>query len=152
MQIMKANSFFQTFWSLHIWANSPAERFGTSPANSRRYTFCSYNRKDNPFAPVSLTWLHSNNFFHVYLKEAMQLDYCVLRISAFPNFKSLRISALFCSFPLVIKILWLPLHWYIDEFQKKFSARILQRYLLHSKDIRKEQDLILLPMYMSMFL
>ena len=40
----------------------------------------------------------------------------------------------------------------IDEFQKKFSPRILQRYLLHSKDIRKEQDLILLPMYMSMFL
>ena len=54
--------------------------------------------------------------------------------------------------PIEVKSSTSNLHVSIDEFQKKFSARIQQRYLLHSKDIRKEQDLILLPMYMSMFL
>lgn len=43
------------------------------------------------------------------------------------------------------------LHVSIDEFQKKFSARIQQRYLLHSKDIRKEQDLILLQFICQCF-
>ena len=54
--------------------------------------------------------------------------------------------------PIEVKSSTSNLHVSIDEFQKKFSARIQQRYILHSKDIRKEQDLILLPMYMSMFL
>ena len=54
--------------------------------------------------------------------------------------------------PIEVKSSRSNLHVSIDEFQKKFSARILKRYLLHSKDIRKEQDLILLPMYMSLFL
>lgn len=54
--------------------------------------------------------------------------------------------------PIEVKSSASNVHVSIDEFQKKFSARILQRYLLHSKDIRKELDLILLPMYMAMFL
>ena len=47
--------------------------------------------------------------------------------------------------PIEVKSSTSNLHVSIDD-------RIQQRYLLHSKDIRKEQDLILLPMYMSMFL
>ena len=54
--------------------------------------------------------------------------------------------------PIEVKSSASNVHVSIDEFQKKFSARILQRYLLHSKDIRKELDLIKLPMYMAMFL
>ncbi len=54
--------------------------------------------------------------------------------------------------PIEVKSSTSNLHVSIDEFQKKFSARILQRYLLHSKDIRKERDLIMLPMYMAIFL
>ena len=54
--------------------------------------------------------------------------------------------------PIEVKSSISNVHLSIDEFQKKFSARILQRYLLHSKDIRKERDLIMLPIYMAMFL
>lgn len=43
-------------------------------------------------------------------------------------------------------------HKSIDEFQRKFSGRILNRYLLHTKDIRKEQDMFCLPVYMTPFL
>lgn len=43
-------------------------------------------------------------------------------------------------------------HKSIDEFQRKFSGRILYRYLLHTKDVRKEQDMFCLPIYMTPFL
>ena len=43
-------------------------------------------------------------------------------------------------------------HVSIDEFQNKFSSRILQRYLIHPKDIRKDQDLLCIPIYMTPFL
>ena len=54
--------------------------------------------------------------------------------------------------PIEVKSSTSNVHTSIDEFQKKYSSRIQQRYLLHSKDIRKEQDLICLPLYMTMFL
>lgn len=54
--------------------------------------------------------------------------------------------------PIEVKSSLSKIHTSIDEFQKKFSSRILQRFLLHPKDIRKEQDLIYLPLYMTMFL
>ena len=37
----------------------------------------------------------------------------------------------------------------LDKFQLKFSSRIAQRYLLYTKDIRKEEDIICLPVYMA---
>lgn len=40
-------------------------------------------------------------------------------------------------------------HPSIDMFQQKFSSRILNRYMLYTKDMRKEKDLICLPLYMS---
>ena len=43
-------------------------------------------------------------------------------------------------------------HKSIDEFQKKFSARILHRYLVHTKDLHKEQDMLCIPVYMTPFL
>ena len=54
--------------------------------------------------------------------------------------------------PIEVKSSASNVHTSIDEFQKKFLSRIQQRYLLHSKDIRKEHDLICLPLYMTMFL
>lgn len=54
--------------------------------------------------------------------------------------------------PIEVKSSVSNVHVSIDEFQKKFSSRIYQRYLLHAKDIRKEQDLLCLPLYMTMFL
>lgn len=54
--------------------------------------------------------------------------------------------------PIEVKSSASNTHVSIDEFQKKFSSRICQRYLLHAKDIRKEQDLLYLPLYMAMFI
>ena len=54
--------------------------------------------------------------------------------------------------PIEVKSAQSKEHRSIDEFQKKFSGKILHRYLLHTKDMRKEQDLLCLPVYMTPFL
>ena len=54
--------------------------------------------------------------------------------------------------PIEVKSAQSTPHASIDEFQKKFSARILARYLLHTKDIRKDQDMWCLPVFMTPFL
>ncbi len=40
----------------------------------------------------------------------------------------------------------------LDAFCKKFSARIKNKYLIYTKDMRKEEDVQYLPAYMTMFL
>ena len=51
--------------------------------------------------------------------------------------------------PIEVKSAQSTPHPSIDEFQKKYSSRILQRYLLHTKDMRKDQDMWCLPVYMA---
>lgn len=54
--------------------------------------------------------------------------------------------------PIEIKSSGYKSHKSIDEFQKKYSSRIAKRYLLYTKDIRKEEDIICLPVYMAALL
>ena len=51
--------------------------------------------------------------------------------------------------PLEVKSSGYRNHKSLDEFQRKFSSRIRNRYLLYTKDIRREDDLICLPVYMA---
>jgi len=54
--------------------------------------------------------------------------------------------------PLEVKSSGYKAHKSLDEFMKKFSDRILWRYLVYTKDFRKEEDIICLPVYMVPFL
>ena len=40
----------------------------------------------------------------------------------------------------------------IDEFTKKYADRVQNRYLLYTKDVRKDGTLLCLPVYMTLFL
>lgn len=51
--------------------------------------------------------------------------------------------------PIEVKSSGYKSHKSLDEFQNKFSSRIKQRYLIYTKDLRKEQDIICLPVYMT---
>lgn len=51
--------------------------------------------------------------------------------------------------PVEVKSSGYKTHKSLDIFSHKFSSRIKSRYLLYTKDIRKEQDLICLPVYMA---
>lgn len=43
-------------------------------------------------------------------------------------------------------------HRSIDEFYEKYSNRILSRYIIHTKDIAKDKDILCLPIYLTQFI
>lgn len=51
--------------------------------------------------------------------------------------------------PIEVKSSGYKSHKSLDLFNQKFSSRIKTRYLLYTKDIRKEHDIICLPIYMA---
>ena len=40
----------------------------------------------------------------------------------------------------------------LDVFTEKYSGRILNRYIVYTKDMCKEQDILCVPVYMAMFI
>ena len=51
--------------------------------------------------------------------------------------------------PIEVKSSGYNSHKSLDKFQQKFSARILHRYLLYTKDSKKDKDIFCLPIYMT---
>ena len=51
--------------------------------------------------------------------------------------------------PIEVKSSGYNSHKSLDKFQQKFSARILHRYLLYTKDLKKDTDIFCLPVYMT---
>ena len=54
--------------------------------------------------------------------------------------------------PIEVKSSGYSSHKSIDMFQQKFSGRIKNKYLLYTKDLRKDADIQLLPVYMTSLL
>ena len=50
--------------------------------------------------------------------------------------------------PVEVKSEGYKTHKSLDEFCKKFSSRISNRYLVYTKDLRKDEQTIMLPIYM----
>ncbi len=54
--------------------------------------------------------------------------------------------------PIEVKSSGYKTHASLDAFCEKFSSRIRNKYLVYTKDLRKEKDVLYLPSYMAMFL
>ena len=54
--------------------------------------------------------------------------------------------------PVEVKSSGYRRHASLDAFQAKFSGRIRERYLIYAKDLAAEQNVLMLPFYMAMFL
>lgn len=54
--------------------------------------------------------------------------------------------------PMEIKSSGYKTHASLDAFTEKFPERILERYLVYTKDLRKEEDILCLPIYLLPFL
>ena len=54
--------------------------------------------------------------------------------------------------PIEVKSSGYKAHASLDAFQKKFSSRIGSRYVVYPKDLRKEQDVLYVPVFMTMLL
>ncbi len=54
--------------------------------------------------------------------------------------------------PLEVKSSGYQTHKSLDEFCRKYSEHVSNRYLVYTKDLRKDEETILLPTFMAMFL
>ena len=54
--------------------------------------------------------------------------------------------------PIEVKSSGYKTHKSLDVFSEKYSKRILDKYLVYTKDLKTEQDIIMIPMYMVPFL
>lgn len=81
-------------------------------------------------------------FYHTFLNEATKHNYEVDFLVARKN----KVC------PIEVKSSGYKAHASLDAFTKKFSDRILQRYLVYTKDMKKDTDIMCLPFYMVPFL
>ena len=54
--------------------------------------------------------------------------------------------------PIEIKSSGYKTHASLDAFSEQYSSRILNKYLVYTKDLRKDKDVFSVPVYMTMFL
>ncbi len=81
-------------------------------------------------------------FYHTFLNEKSKHNYEIDFLLARKN----KIC------PIEVKSSGYKTHASLDAFTVKFSDRILQRYLVYTKDLRKDGDIVCMPIYMAMFL
>ena len=78
-------------------------------------------------------------FYHTWLNESSRHNYEV-------DFLISRKNKI-C--PIEVKSSGYKAHTSLDEFCKKFSSRILNKYLIYTKDLSKNLDVLYLPIYMT---
>lgn len=54
--------------------------------------------------------------------------------------------------PIEVKSSGYKRHTSLDVFCQKFSSRILQRYIIYTKDLQKDEQTLFLPVYLTQFL
>lgn len=81
-------------------------------------------------------------FYYTFLNEASRHNYEIDFLFAKKN----KIC------PIEVKSSGYKTHASLDAFSEKYSGRILEKYLLYTKDMKKDGDIFCLPVYMAQFL
>ncbi len=81
-------------------------------------------------------------FYHTFMNESSRHNYEIDFLLARKN----KVC------PIEIKSSGYKAHASLDAFTQKFSDRILWRYLVYTKDLSKDEDIICLPVYVVPFL
>lgn len=81
-------------------------------------------------------------FYHTFMNKSSKHNYEIDFLLARQN----KVC------PLEVKSSGYKRHASLDVFAQKYSDRILQKYLIYTKDLRKDEDIICLPVYMTCFL
>jgi len=89
-----------------------------------------------------LTATGNKLFYHTWPKESSNHNYEV-------DFLLSRGSKIW---PIEVKSSGYKTHASLDAFCRKFSDRISDRYLIYTKDLKKDEATTLLPVFMTMFL
>lgn len=81
-------------------------------------------------------------FYHTFMNEVTRRNYEIDFLLARKN----KIC------PLEVKSSGYKTHASLDAFSKKFSDRILNKYLVYTKDFAKDEDIFCFPVYLVQFL
>ncbi|MGN0704953.1 MAG: ATP-binding protein [Lentihominibacter sp.] len=81
-------------------------------------------------------------FYHTFMNEVTRRNYEIDFLLARKN----KVC------PLEVKSSGYKTHASLDAFSKKFSDRILNKYLVYTKDFVKDEDIYCLPIYLVQFL
>ena len=81
-------------------------------------------------------------FYHTFLNQASRHNYEIDFLLAKKN----KIC------PVEVKSSGYKTHASLDAFSQKYSDKILEKYLVYTKDFQKDQDICCLPVYMAQFL
>ncbi len=81
-------------------------------------------------------------FYHTFINEKSRHNYEIDFLIARKN----KIC------PIEVKSSGYRTHASLDAFCEKYSSRILQKYLIYTKDYGKDADIICLPVYMTPFI
>ena len=81
-------------------------------------------------------------FYHTFMNESTRRNYEIDFILARKN--------KVCS--IEVKSSGYKTHASLDAFSRKFSDRILDKYLIYTKDFAKDEDIFCLPIYLVQFL
>ena len=84
----------------------------------------------------------NNLFYYTFLNEKTKHNYEIGFLLSRKN----KIC------PIEVKSSGYKTHASLDAFSKKYSSRILSKYVLSTKDLRKDEDVTILPIYMTMFI
>lgn len=113
-----------------------------------------YNKLLLDKLPADLGYVYENAVAQMLISSGNSLYYYTFKNNAIqPAGRSYEIDFLLSRHdkicPIEVKSSGYKSHKSLDEFQAKYSSRIQQRYLLYTKDLRREQDIICLPVYMA---
>lgn len=81
-------------------------------------------------------------FYHTFMNESTRRNYEIDFILARKN----KVC------PIEVKSSGYKTHASLDAFSRKFSDRILYKYLIYTKDFAKDEDIFCLPIYLVQFL
>ena len=81
-------------------------------------------------------------FYHTFMNESTRRNYEIDFILARKN----KVC------PIEVKSSGYKTHASLDAFSRKFSDRILDKYLIYKKDFAKDEDIFCLPIYLVQFL
>lgn len=106
--------------------------------------------------PADLGYVYENVVAQLLRTSGNSLYYTTFKSNSGQNRRNYEIDFLICMkdkiCPIEVKSSGYKSHKSLDEFQKKYSSRIARRYLLYTRDIRKVDDIICLPVYMASLL
>lgn len=113
-----------------------------------------YEKLLNDKLSVNLGYLYENVVAQTLVANGKQLFYYTFFNES--SRRNYEIDFLFSQknkiCPIEVKSSNYRTHSSIDMFYQKYSDRVFKRYILHTKDLTKDQDILCLPMFMAQFL